>query len=212
MAKPEVTVFFEPDTHTVCSVVRDPRSLKVAVVDSVMGFDFPSGNTNTNHADSVIEFIQKNGLEVEWILETHAHADHLSAAPYIQGKLGGKIAIGENIRHVQDVFAGVFNLGPDFKKDGSQFDKLFADGESFQIGELKASVIYTPGHTPACVCYLIGDALHWWHLVHARLWHRSLWLSWWLLSVALWIHPEDHGSARWDSSLCGPWLSPKGRS
>jgi len=101
-----------------------------------------------------IDFIQ-----VEWILETHAHADHLSAAPYIQEKLGGKIAIGENIRLVQDVFAGVFNLGPNFQRDGSQFDKLFADGETFRLGELTASVIYTPGHTPACVCYLIGDAL-----------------------------------------------------
>ena len=99
-----------------------------------------------------INFIQQNSLEVEWILETHAHADHLSAAPYIQDKVGGKIAIGENIRLVQDMFAGVFNLGPGFQKDGSQFDKLFADGETFQIGELTASVIYTPGHTPACVC------------------------------------------------------------
>ena len=101
-----------------------------------------------------IDFIQQNGLQLEWILETHAHADHLSAAPYIQEKLGGKIAIGENIRLVQDVFAGVFNFGPDFQRDGSQFDKLFADGESFRIGELTASVMYTPGHTPACVCYL----------------------------------------------------------
>lgn len=157
--KPEVTVFYEPETHTVCSVVRDPNSYKVAVVDSVMGFDFSSGSTSTEHADQVINFIQQNSLEVEWILETHAHADHLSAAPYIQDKVGGKIAIGENIRLVQDMFAGVFNLGPGFQKDGSQFDKLFADGETFQIGELTASVIYTPGHTPACVCYLIGDAL-----------------------------------------------------
>ena len=157
--KPEVTVFFEPETHTVCSVVKDPSSRKVAVVDSVMGFDFSSGSPSTEHADSVIDFIQKNSLEVQWILETHAHADHLSAAPYIQEKLGGQIAIGEHIRHVQDVFAGVFNLGPDFQKDGSQFDKLFADGETFQIGELNASVMYTPGHTPACVCYLVGDAL-----------------------------------------------------
>ena len=99
-----------------------------------------------------INFIQQNSLEVEWILETHAHADHLSAAPYIQKKVGGKIAIGENIRLVQDMFAGVFNLGPGFQRDGSQFDKLFADGETFQIGELNASVLYTPGHTPACVC------------------------------------------------------------
>ena len=109
-----------------------------------------------------IDFIQQNGLQVEWILETHAHADHLSAAPYIQEKLGGKIAIGENIRLVQDVFAGVFNLGPDFQRDGSQFDKLFADGESFRIGELTASVMYTPGHTPACVCYLAIRLDHLW--------------------------------------------------
>ena len=157
--KPEVTVFYERETHTVCAVVRDPCSQKVAVVDSVMGFDFSSGNTNSQHADQVIDFNRKNGFEVQWILETHAHADHLSAAPYIQERLGGKIAIGENIRLVQEVFAGVFNLGPSFHKDGSQFDKLFADGDSFQIGGLSASVLYTPGHTPACVCYLIGDAL-----------------------------------------------------
>lgn len=153
--KPEVTVFYEPETHTVCSVVRDPSSYKVAVIDSVMGFDFSSGNTNTADGDQVIEWIQSQNLEVQWILETHAHADHLSAAPYIQEKLGGKIAIGENICLVQDMFAGVFNLGPSFPKDGSQFDKLFADGETFQIGELNASVIYTPGHTPACVCSLV---------------------------------------------------------
>ena len=157
--KPEITVFYEPDTHTVCSVVVDPLTKKAAVIDSVLGFEFSSGNTSTAHADQVIEFIQQNGLDLEYILETHAHADHLSAAPYIQGRLGGKIGIGEHIRIVQDVFSGVFNLGPDFKKDGSQFDKLFADGEVFNLGELDASVLYTPGHTPACVCYHIGDAL-----------------------------------------------------
>eukprot|EP00490_Sorites_sp_Unknown_P005398 CAMPEP_0114645420 /NCGR_PEP_ID=MMETSP0191-20121206/4547_1 /TAXON_ID=126664 /ORGANISM="Sorites sp." /LENGTH=262 /DNA_ID=CAMNT_0001858059 /DNA_START=24 /DNA_END=813 /DNA_ORIENTATION=- len=121
--KPEVKVFYEPETHTVCSVVKDPNSSKAAVVDSVMGFDFSSGSTNTGHADQVIDFIQKNGLEVNG-----------SWKPM----------------HI---------LGPDFQKDGSQFDKLFTDGETFQLGELKASVMYTPGHTPACVCYLIGDAL-----------------------------------------------------
>lgn len=158
-SKPHVTVFYEEETHTVCCVVRDPSSNKVAVVDSVMRFDFSSGNTNTEHADQVIRFIERSGFELEWILETHAHADHLSAAPYIQSKLGGKIAIGENIKLVQEVFSGVFNLGPNFRKDGSQFDHLFADGETFKLGELPASVMYTPGHTPACVCYLIGDAL-----------------------------------------------------
>eukprot|EP00439_Symbiodinium_sp_Y106_P059667 s839_g8.t1 len=139
--------------------IRASRINKVAVVDSVMRFDFSSGNTNTEHADQVISFIEQSGFELEWILETHAHADHLSAAPYIQSKLGGKIAIGENIKLVQEVFSGVFNLGPNFRKDGSQFDHLFADGETFKLGELPASVMYTPGHTPACVCYLIGDAL-----------------------------------------------------
>jgi len=157
--KPDVKVFYEEDTHTVCSVVRDPSSRKAAIIDSVLGFNYYSGSTDSAHADSVIDYIKANDLEVEWILETHAHADHLSAAPYIQEKLGGKIAIGEHIRDVQHVFAGIFNLGQKFKQDGSQFDRLFADGETFQIGSLQASVMHTPGHTPACICYHIGDAL-----------------------------------------------------
>lgn len=159
MAKPEVKVFYENDTHTVCAVVRDPNSQKAAIIDSVLGFNYYSGSTDSTHADVVADYVKSNKLEVEWILETHAHADHLSAAPYLQGKLGGKIAIGEHIREVQHVFAGIFNLGHRFKQDGSQFDKLFADGETLNIGSLEASVMHTPGHTPACICYHIGDAL-----------------------------------------------------
>eukprot|EP00439_Symbiodinium_sp_Y106_P015689 s2667_g2.t1 len=164
-AKPEVKVFYENDTHTVCSVVRDPNSQKAAIIDSVLGFNYYSGSTDSTHADLVADYIKSNNLEVEWILETHAHADHLSAAPYLQGKLGGKIAIGEHIREVQHVFAGIFNLGHRFKQDGSQFDKLFADGETFNIGSLEASVMHTPGHTPACICYHIGDALFTGHTI-----------------------------------------------
>jgi len=157
--KPEVTVFFEKATFTVTAVVRDPNSKKVAVVDSVLDFDYASGRTSTTSADEVIAFIQDNGFEVEWILETHAHADHLSAAPYIKSKLGGKIAIGEHITTVQGVFADVFREGEAFKRDGSQFDALFKEGDTFKIGALEGSVMHTPGHTPACVTYHIGDAL-----------------------------------------------------
>ena len=156
---PDVMVFYEEETHTVSAVVRDPSSRKVAVIDSVMGFDYSSGSTSTKHADQIVEFIKRHGLELEWLLETHAHADHLSAAPYIQQQLGGKIAIGENIKLVQQTFAGVFGLGPDFQTDGSQFDKLFQDGETFKIGGMPVAVLHTPGHTPACVCYHMGDAV-----------------------------------------------------
>jgi glyoxylase-like metal-dependent hydrolase (beta-lactamase superfamily II) len=157
--KPEVTVFFEKNTFTVTAVVRDPHSKKVAVVDSVLDFDYASGRTSTASADEVIAFIKDNNFEVEWILETHAHADHLSAAPYIKEQLGGTIAIGEHIKTVQGVFADVFNEGESFKRDGSQFDVLFKEGDTFKIGDLCASVMHTPGHTPACVTYHIGDAL-----------------------------------------------------
>jgi glyoxylase-like metal-dependent hydrolase (beta-lactamase superfamily II) len=156
--KPEVHAFFDQDTFTVTYVVRDPSSKKVAVVDSVLDFDYASGRTDTRSADAVIAFVKEHGLEVEWLLETHVHADHLSAAPYIQRELGGKIAIGENIRVVQDTFGKVFNEGTEFQRDGSQFDALFKQGDSFHIGQLRGDVMHTPGHTPACLTYLIGDA------------------------------------------------------
>ncbi len=156
--KPEVYAFFDEATFTVTYVVRDPNSSKAAIVDSVLDFDYASGRTDTRSADAVIAFVQDKGFEVEWLLETHVHADHLSAAPYIQEKLGGKIAIGENIRIVQDTFGKVFNEGTEFQRDGSQFDALFKEGDSFHIGQMRGDVMHTPGHTPACLTYVIGDA------------------------------------------------------
>ncbi|MCC5957225.1 MAG: MBL fold metallo-hydrolase [Natronohydrobacter sp.] len=155
---PEVTAFFDEETFTVTYVVRDPNSQKCAIVDSVLDFDYASGRTDTRSADMVIAFVKDKGYEVEWLLETHVHADHLSAAPYLQRELGGKIAIGENIRIVQDTFGKVFNEGTEFQRDGSQFDALFKHGDSFHIGQMRGDVLHTPGHTPACLTYVIGDA------------------------------------------------------
>lgn len=157
--QPEVTVFFEETSNTVTSVVRDPQTNKAAIIDSVLDFDYASGHTSTRSADEIIAFIKARGYDTEWILETHAHADHLSAAPYLKRELGGRIAIGEHIREVQGVFGNVFNEGELFLRDGSQFDHLFKDGERFMIGEMEVEVLYTPGHTPACVSYYAGDAL-----------------------------------------------------
>jgi glyoxylase-like metal-dependent hydrolase (beta-lactamase superfamily II) len=154
----EVTAFFDEATFTVSYVVKDPDSNACAIVDSVLDFDYSSGRTDTRSADAVIAHVQERGLDVEWILETHVHADHLSAAPYIQQRLGGKIGIGENIRIVQDTFGKVFNEGTEFQRDGSQFDKLFREGDSFTVGGLQGRVLHTPGHTPACLTYVIEDS------------------------------------------------------
>ncbi len=156
--QPEVTAFFDEATFTVTYVVRDPNSQKCAVVDSVLDFDYASGRTDTRSADAVIALVREKGFQVEWVLETHVHADHLSAAPYLQRELGGRIAIGENIRVVQDTFGKVFNEGTEFQRDGSQFDALFKEGDSFHIGQMRGDVLHTPGHTPACLTYVIGDA------------------------------------------------------
>jgi glyoxylase-like metal-dependent hydrolase (beta-lactamase superfamily II) len=156
--KPEVTAFFDAPTNTVTYVVRDPAGTACAVVDSVMDIDYAAGRITYTSADAVIDFIRKSGLTLEWLIETHVHADHLSGAPYIQGKLGGKIGIGENITIVQDTFGKVFNEGTEFQRDGSQFDRLFKDGDSYQIGTLTAVALHTPGHTPACMTHVIGDA------------------------------------------------------
>ncbi|MFN3955335.1 MAG: MBL fold metallo-hydrolase [Pararhodobacter sp.] len=156
--QPEVYAFFDEATFTVTYVVRDPSGMKAAVIDSVLDFDYASGRTDTRSADAVIAFIRDRGFEVEWLLETHVHADHLSAAPYLQQQLGGKIAIGRNITIVQDTFGKVFNEGTEFQRDGSQFDALFQQGDSFHIGQLRGDVLHTPGHTPACLTYVIGDA------------------------------------------------------
>ncbi len=156
--KPEVTGFFDEDTNTISYVVKDPDSNACAVVDSVLDLDYAAGRTAYEQADKIIDFIRRNDLELVIQIETHVHADHLSAAPYIQEKLGGKIAIGKNITIVQDVFGKVFNEGTEFQRDGSQFDILFEDGDTYEIGSLKGFAMHTPGHTPACMTHVIGDA------------------------------------------------------
>lgn len=156
--KPEVTTFFDEATFTASHVVADPETKRAAIVDSVLDFDEKSGRTSTASADSIVACVESNGLTVDWLLETHAHADHLSAAPYLQDKLGGKLAIGRDITAIQKVFGKVFNEGTEFRRDGSQFDQLFEDGDSFSIGNLAALALYVPGHTPADMAYVIGDA------------------------------------------------------
>ena len=155
---PEVAAFFDPATNTISYVVRDPDSQSCAVVDSVMDFDYASGRISFEHADAIVAFIRDKGWQVEWLIETHAHADHLSAAPYIQRQLGGKLGIGGNIRLVQETFGKIFNEGTEFQRDGSQFDRLFKDGDSYTIGTMTAYAMDTPGHTPACMTHVIGDA------------------------------------------------------
>ena len=155
--KPEVTPFFDEQTNTISYIVKDPNSSSCAIMDSVMDIDYAAGRITFEHADRMIEEIRNQGLELEWIIETHVHADHLSAAPYIQEKLGGKIGIGEKVLVVQETFGKIFNEGTEFQRDGSQFDALFTDGDSYQIGSMKAFAIYTPGHTPACMTHVIGD-------------------------------------------------------
>ena len=155
---PDVTAFFDEATNTISYVVKDPDSTACAVVDSVMDLDYAAGRITYDHADQIIQHIRDNDLQLEWLIETHVHADHLSAAPYIQQKLGGKLGIGSKITVVQDVFGKVFNEGTEFQRDGSQFDRLFVDGDTYRIGGMDAFVIHTPGHTPACMTHIIGDA------------------------------------------------------
>lgn len=157
--KPHVQAFFDAPTWTVTYVVYDREGGHAAIVDSVLNYDHKSGRTRTTGADELIAFVKAKGLKVQWILETHAHADHLSAAPYLRQHLGGRIGIGAGIDGVQKVFKGLFNLEPEFKTDGSQFDHLFQDDEIFTIGDLQARVMAVPGHTPACVAYAVGDAV-----------------------------------------------------
>ena len=155
---PKVTGFFDPATNTVSYVVCDPASTACAIIDSVMDFDYAAGRISYDHADEIAAFVLAQGLTVAWLIETHVHADHLSAAPYLQGKLGGKIGIGAGITVVQETFGKVFNEGSEFQRDGSQFDALFADGDSYQIGSLRAVALLTPGHTPACMTHVMGNA------------------------------------------------------
>lgn len=154
----EVTAFFHEPTYTASYVVADPLTKRAAIVDSVLDFDEKSGRTSTKAADAIVAFVQRSELSVEWLLETHAHADHLSAGPYLQEKLGGKLAIGGGITAVQEEFGKLFNEGTEFRRDGSQFDRLFDDGNRFAVGSVPAVALHVPGHTPADVAYVIGDA------------------------------------------------------
>jgi glyoxylase-like metal-dependent hydrolase (beta-lactamase superfamily II) len=156
--KPEVVAFFDEPTNTISYIVRDPQSAGCAVIDSVMDIDYAAGRITYDGADRIIAHILASGWSLEWLIETHVHADHLSAAPYIQGKLGGKLGIGEKITVVQDTFGKIFNEGTEFQRDGSQFDRLFKDGDSYRIGTMPAWTLHTPGHTPACMTHVIGDA------------------------------------------------------
>jgi glyoxylase-like metal-dependent hydrolase (beta-lactamase superfamily II) len=155
---PTVNGFFDPATNTISYVVQDPASKACAVIDSVMDIDYAAGRITYAHADEIIAHIRTQDLTLEWLIETHVHADHLSAAPYIQGKLGGKIGIGRKITVVQDTFGKIFNEGTEFQRDGSQFDRLFDDGDTYQVGQMTCTAIHTPGHTPACMTHLMGDA------------------------------------------------------
>jgi glyoxylase-like metal-dependent hydrolase (beta-lactamase superfamily II) len=156
---PDVKAFFDHDSNTVSYVVTDPATKNAAIIDSVLDFDYASGTISYDHADMIIDYVTTQNLDVEWLIETHVHADHLSAAPYIQQKLGGKIGISDRISEVQTVFGKMFNAGTEFERDGSQFDQLFADGDRYKIGQLDGVAIATPGHTPACMVHLIGDAV-----------------------------------------------------
>ena len=158
-SKPDVIAFFDKDSSTFSYVVKDPASSSCAIVDSVLDFDYASGSTSHKGADDIIEYVTTHKLTVEWLIETHVHADHLSAAPYIQNKVGGKIGIGEHITIVQDTFGKIFNEGTEFKLDGSQFDHLFHDNEQYQVGSMQCTALHTPGHTPACFTHVLGDAI-----------------------------------------------------
>jgi len=155
---PDITAFFDAASNTVSYVVKDPDSNACAVVDPVMDLDYAAGRLGFHSADRIIADITARGLNLEWLIETHVHADHLSAAPYIQGRLGGKIGIGANITLIQDSFGNVFNEGTEFRRDGSQFDRLFQDGDRYSIGTLHVQALHTPGHTPACMTHVMGDA------------------------------------------------------
>lgn len=159
MLDPVVTPFFDEASNTFSYVVQDPQSCSCAVIDSVLDFDYAGGRTYTASADAICQFVKERDLEVVWVLETHMHADHLSAAPLLKRRLGGEMGIGARITEVQEIFGKTFNAGTEFQRDGSQFDALFEDEDAFNIGNLECRVLHTPGHTPACVTYAIGDAV-----------------------------------------------------
>ncbi len=155
---PAVTPFFHADSNTISYVVSDPATSAAAIIDAVLDFNVASGRTHTASADQIVEHVKAQGLEVHWVIETHAHADHLSAAPYVRDCVGGKIGIGEGIRDVQSHFREVFNLEPSFTANGEAFDQLFGDGDTFNIGNIPVNVMHTPGHTPSCMTYVVGDS------------------------------------------------------
>jgi len=156
--KPDVSAHFDDATNTISYIVKDPASNHCAIVDSVMDIDYAAGRITYDHADALIAEVTDRGLILDWIIETHVHADHLSAAPYIQERLGGKVGVGDKIMVVQDTFGKVFNEGTEFQRDGSQFDALFKDADTYKVGEMEVFTIYTPGHTPACMVHVMGDA------------------------------------------------------
>jgi glyoxylase-like metal-dependent hydrolase (beta-lactamase superfamily II) len=158
MPSPDVRAFFDQASHTFSYVAWDPATRRAAVLDAVLDYEAASGRTGHAAADAVIAFVRAEGLTLDWVIDTHVHADHLSAASYVQARLGGKLAIGEHIREVQDTFGALFNAGDGFARDGSQFDHLFTDGERYRVGGIEAQAIHTPGHTPACMTHVIGDA------------------------------------------------------
>lgn len=156
---PAIKTFFDEQTNTASYVVWDPGAKRAAIIDSVLDFDAAAGRIETTSADAIIAFLRAEGLAVDWLLETHAHADHLSAAPYLQKAIGGRLAIGRGIIRVQEVFGKIFNAGTEFERDGSEFDRLFDDGDRFEIGGIEATVLHVPGHTPADLAYIVGDAV-----------------------------------------------------
>jgi len=156
--KPDVSAHFDAATNTISYIVKDPNSDHCAIIDSVMDIDYAAGRITYDHADRLIDEVQTRGLTLDWIIETHVHADHLSAAPYIQNRIGGKIGVGAKIILIQDTFGKIFNEGTEFQRDGSQFDALFQDGDTYQVGTMLAYAIDTPGHTPACMVHVMGDA------------------------------------------------------
>ncbi|MDB4233129.1 MBL fold metallo-hydrolase [bacterium] len=156
--KADVTAYFDESTNTITYLVKDPSSNHCAIIDSVMDMDYAAGRITYESADKIINEIQKHELILDWIIETHVHADHLSAAPYIQLQLGGKIGVGEKIMLIQETFGKIFNEGTEFQRDGSQFDALFKDGDTYMIGNMQAITMFTPGHTPACMVHIIGDS------------------------------------------------------
>jgi glyoxylase-like metal-dependent hydrolase (beta-lactamase superfamily II) len=156
--RPEVKGFFDPATNTISYVVKDPGSAACAIVDPVMDIDYAAGRITYDGADAIVAHVRARGLSVEWLIETHVHADHLSGAPYIQGILGGRLGIGEGVVVVQDTFGKIFNEGTRFQRDGSQFDRLFRDGDTYTVGGINCTALHTPGHTPACMTHVMGDA------------------------------------------------------